>query len=73
MIFDEIRETNLNNRPFRVEKIDADGRAVTGYTLYAAPWTTLDSAWDSQKYWFSKGSRVRITDEKGNKKIFERK
>lgn len=32
--------------------------------------TTLDIVWASQKCWFMPGTKVKITDDKGNSKIY---
>ena len=42
----------------------------SSYILEADPWTSLDTAWASQKCWFTKGMKVTITDDKGNSKTF---
>lgn len=40
------------------------------YTVLGNENTTLDIVWASQKCWFVYGSRVKITDDKGNSKIY---
>lgn len=40
------------------------------YPVEANDCNTLDIIWLSQKYWFSKGRSVEITDESGESKIY---
>lgn len=40
------------------------------YTVLGNENTTLDMVWASQKCWFMKGSRVKITDDNGNSKMY---
>lgn len=35
--------------------------------------TTLDTVWDSQKHWFMPGTKVVISDDSGNSKMFVKK
>lgn len=42
------------------------------YTVYAGPWTSLDTVWASQKCWFTKGTEVRISDNRGHTKTYVR-
>ena len=45
------------------------GRTLRAFTDCIVP---LEVVWDSQKCFFMKGSKVEISDLKGNKKIFIR-
>ena len=39
-------------------------------TLYAGPWTALDSIWKANRYLFAPETIVRISDNMGHTKTF---
>lgn len=39
-------------------------------TLYAGPWTSLDSIWKANRYLFAPETIVRISDNMGHTKTF---
>ena len=46
-----------------------DGK-VHGYPVNGEMWTTIETVWASEGVWFSDGAEVKITDDKGNSRIF---
>ena len=55
---------------YKRQFIITDNRTGRNYILDADPWTTLDLAWASTKFWFMPGSSVTIKDDFGNTKTF---
>lgn len=51
--------------------ISCEGKdSLRSYTVLGDDETTMETVWLSQKCWFMPGTRVEITDDKGNSKIF---
>lgn len=40
------------------------------FTLYAGPWTSLNSVWKANEHLFAPGTIVRISDNMGHTKTF---
>jgi len=47
--------------------VECNGRA---YTVLGNENTTLDTVWASQKCWFMYGTLVKVTDDKGNSRMY---
>jgi len=58
------QEEKAMERYFTVE---CHGRA---YTVLGNENTTLATVWASQKCWFMYGTKVKITDDKGNSRMY---
>ena len=61
------RKVMRMTEPKRFFTVEYHGRS---YILEVYEWTTLETVWASQMYWFMPGSKVTITDDNGNSQNF---